>query len=110
MVSNLPTRTQDPGCEVVKQPGFRGAPGNERRFLMLFYGVDALNWFPAGCVAHWPNPAQAFNYTTPLIDDQDLLIVSRTSRNGRDQHDNDLITFHRLPDFRSLALNLFPGP
>ena len=46
----------------------------------------------------------------PLIDGQDLLIVSRTSRNGRDQHDNDLITFHRFPDFRSLALNLFPGP
>ena len=98
------------GCGVAKQPGFRGTPGNERRFLMLSYGVDALNWFPAGCVAQWPSPAQAFNYTTPLIDGQDLLIVSRTSRNGRDQHDNDLITFHRLPDFRSLALNLFPGP
>ncbi len=110
MVSNLPTRTQDPGCEVVKQPGFRGTPGNERRFLMLSYGVDALNWFPAGCVARWPSPAQAFNYTSPLIDGNDLLIASRTSRNGRDQHDNDLITFHRLPDFRSLALNLFPGP
>ncbi len=111
MVSNLPTRTQDSGgCGVAKQPGFRGTPGNERRFLMLSYGVDALNWFPAGCVAQWPSPAQAFNYTTPLIDGQDLLIVSRTSRNGRDQHDNDLITFHRLPDFRSLALNLFPGP
>ena len=77
---------------------------------MLSYGVDALNWFPAGCVARWPSPAQAFNYTSPLIDGNDLLIASRTSRNGRDQHDNDLITFHRLPDFRSLALNLFPGP
>ena len=110
MVSNLPTRTQGAGGREVSQwPGFRGTPGNERRFLMLFYGVDALNWFPAGCVARWPSPAQAFNYTTPLIDGPDLLIVSRTSRNGRDQHDNDLVTFHRLPDFRSLALDLFPG-
>ena len=111
MVCNLPTRTQGAGGHQVSEwPGFRGSPGNERRFLMLFHGVDALNWFPAGCVAQWPSPAQAFNYTTPLIDGQDLLIVSRTSRNGRDQHDNDLITFHRLPDFRSLALDLYPVP
>ncbi len=111
MLCNLPTRSQGAGGrEVSGWPGFRGSPGNERRFLMLFYGVDALNWFPAGCVAQWPSPAQAFNYTTPLIDGEDLLIVSRTSRNGRDQHDNDLVTFHRLPDFRSLALDLFPGP
>ena len=109
MVSNLPTRTQAPGS-LPAHPGFRGSPGNERRFLMLSCGVDALNWFPAGCVAHWPSPAQAFNYTTPLIDGGDLLIVSRTSRYGRDQHDNDLITFHRLPEFRSLALDLSPGP
>ena len=111
MVCNLPARTRHAkGQDGVRLPGLRGTPGNERRFLMLFHGVDALNWFPAGCVAQWPSPAQAFNYTTPLIDGEDLLIVSRTSRNGRDQHDNDLITFHRLPDFRSLALNLFPGP
>lgn len=109
LVCNLPTRTWDTDG-LPRQPGFRGTPGNERRFLMLFYGVDALNWLPAGCVAQWPSPAQAFNYTTPLIDGRDLLIVSRTSRDGRDQHDNDLITFHRLPDFRSLALDLFPGP
>ena len=109
MISNLPTRTQDlVYWEAVKRHGFKGPPGNERRFLMLFYGVDALNWFPAGCVAMWPSPSQAFNYTTPLIDGEDMLIVSRTSRSGRNQHDNDLVTFHRLPNFRSLALDLFP--
>ena len=28
-----------------------GVGGNDRRFLMLLYGLDGLNWFQAGCVA-----------------------------------------------------------
>jgi hypothetical protein len=109
MTSNLPTNTQDETfAQELERRGFLGKPGNERRFLILSYSVDALNWFQAGCVAMWPSPLQAFNYTTPLIDGNDLLIVSRTSKNGRNQHDNDLVTFHRLRDFRGLALDLHP--
>jgi hypothetical protein len=109
MCSNLPTNTQDEEfAQELEQKGFLGKPGNERRFLILSYSVDALNWFQAGCIAMWPSPMQAFNYTTPLIDGEDLLIVSRTSKAGRNQHDNDLVTFHRLRDFRSLALDLRP--
>ena len=108
MLANLPTRTQDlVFWEKVKRYDFKGPPGNERRLLMIFYSIDALNWFPGGCVAMWPSALQAFNYTSPLIDGDDLLIVSRTSRDGANQHDNDLVTFHRLPNFRSLALNLW---
>ena len=110
MTSNLPTNTQDKEFAAeLETEGFSGKPGNERRFLMLFYSVDALNWFQAGCIAMWPNPLQAFNYATPLIDGEDLLVVSRTSKDGRSQHDNDLVTFHRLSDFRSLALDLSPS-
>jgi hypothetical protein len=109
MCSNLPTNTQDEDfAQDLEQRGFLGKPGNERRFLILSYSIDALNWFQAGCIAMWPSPMQAFNYTTPLIDGDDLLVVSRTSKDGRNQHDNDLITFHRLQNFRSLALDLHP--
>ena len=109
MTSNLPTNTQDEAFAAdLAAQGFLGKPGNERRFLMLFYSVDALNWFQAGCIARWPNPLQAFNYATPLIDGEDLLVVSRTSQGGRNQHDNDLVTFHRIENFRSLALDLQP--
>jgi hypothetical protein len=109
MISNIPTNTQDEvfGSKL-KARGFKGTPGNERRFLMLSYSADALNWFQAGCVAMWPSPMRGFNYTTPLIDGDDLLVASRTSKNGANQHDNDLITLHRLREFRALALNLFP--
>jgi len=82
--------------------------GDERRFLMLHYSVDAQNWFPAGCVAAGPSHRHAFNYCTPLIDGDDLLIVSRTAESAANKHDNDKVTFHRLEDFRSLALNLRP--
>ena len=83
--------------------------GKERRFLMLHYSRDAQNWFPAGVLAMWRKETQAFNYCTPLIDGNDLLFVSRTSRDAANQHDNDCITFHRLENFRKTAVDLQPG-
>jgi hypothetical protein len=91
-----------------KRRGFRGGCGNERRILFLFYSVDALNWFSAGCVAMWPNPLQGFMYAHLLVDGDDLLLAIRTSREGGNNHDAELVTFHRVAQFRSLALNLFP--
>ena len=34
----------------------------------------------------------------------DLLVIARTSLDGVNQHDSNLITLHRVRDFRSLAL------
>ena len=104
---NLPTRTQDLAfAQELRERGFAGTPGNERRILMLMYSLDALNWFQAGCVALWPSPMQGLQYACPLVDGDDLLIASRTSKDGRNQHDNDLVTLHRVEGFRSLALRL----
>jgi hypothetical protein len=83
--------------------------GNERRFLMLYYGLDGMNWFPAGCLAMLPKETQAHNYCTPVIQGEDLLVVSRTSLEGKNQHDNDAVTFHRFRGFRKAALGLCPG-
>ena len=106
---NLPTRSQDrEWAEELKARGFHGTPGNERRILVLLYSLDCLNWFCACCVAMLPSPLQGLQYSTPLIDGQDMLFAVRTSQSGDNQHDNDLITFHRLRDFRSLALELRP--
>ncbi len=86
---------------------FRGW-GKERRFLMLHYSRNALDWFGAGVLAMWARENQAFNYCTPLIDGDDLVFASRTAENAPNQHDNDSVTFHRLPTFRKTAVNLFP--
>ena len=79
---------------------------------MLQYSRDCLNWFQAGCIAAWPNPLHSFSYAAPLVDGNDLLILSRTSAPGDQQsfnnHDTNLVTFHRVRNFRSLALVLKP--
>ncbi len=94
--------------EALWERGFKGSPGNVRRILMLHYSVNALNWFSAGCVAMSRNPLESFSYTSQLIVGNDILILSRTSLKGLNQHDTNLITLHRINDFRSLALDLRP--
>ena len=110
---NIPTDTVHPVPAAVLGQGYRGSPGNERRILMLFYSLDAVNWFQAGCIAMSENPMEAFNYSSMLIDGDDLLVISRTSlgggnNNALNNHDSNLITFHRVPSFRSYALDLHP--
>jgi hypothetical protein len=112
MTATLPTHSQDRelDAKLKQQPGFSrwGTSGNERRILSLYFSFDALNWLPATYVIVWPLMRQASNYCGLLIDGEDLLVAARTSRNGRDQHDNDLTTFHRVKNFRSLASPLMP--
>lgn len=85
-----------------------GLGGNDRRFLMLLYGVDGLNWLQAGCVAQAGKISQSFMYARPVIDGADLAIIARSSVNAPNQHDADYATFHRVRDFRKLALKLIP--
>ncbi len=110
MASNLATDSQDfqNNRERLIEIGYHGGPGNERRLLFLSYSLDVLNWFPAGCIAMWPSPLQAFMYPCVAVDGDDLVLISRTSKDAQNQHDADLVTFHRIQDFRSLALNLRP--
>jgi hypothetical protein len=84
------------------------AGGNDRRFLMLMYGMDGLNWFPAGCVARAGRLEQSFMYARPVIDGDDLGIISRTSVAAPNRHDADHATFHRVRNFRALAMSLWP--
>lgn len=87
-----------------------GLGGNDRRFLMLLYGLDGMNWFQAGCIAQAGKISQSFMYARPVIDGDDLAIIARSSINAPNQHDADHATFHRVKDFRSLALELTPEP
>ena len=48
-------------------------------------------------------------YPSAVVDGDDLVLLSRTSRDSRDQHDADLCTIHRVRDFRSLAMDLHAG-
>jgi len=111
MVSNLVTNSQDLlGWGDKWRNSQHGPSGNERRWLFLHYSIDCLNWFPAGCVAGWKDDIyKSFMYPSAVIDNKDLIILSRTSRDSGDQHDADLCTIHRIPNFRDLAMNLHEG-
>lgn len=109
---NLPVDSQDSfpwWAEGRAAERFMGGGGNERRFLMLFYSADGLNWFQAGCIAQAAGISQSFMYARPMVDGDDLVVLSRSSINAPNQHDADCATFHRVRNFRDLALNLFPG-
>jgi hypothetical protein len=95
-----------------KDKRFRGEGngGNDRRFLMLQYSLDGLNWFQAGCIAQAAKLSQSYMYARPVIDGDDLAIIARSSVNAPNQHDADYATFHRVKDFRKLALKLVPDP
>lgn len=107
MASNLESNSQD---WVTCPSGSHR--GRDRRFLMLWYSLDALNWFPAGCIAAAEKNRQTFNYPSMIIDGDDLALVSRTTFDAENytSHDADLVTFHRIRNFRSLAMNIFPVP
>ena len=112
MLSNLVTNSQDylGWGERMGNSAYFSGPGNERRWLYLHYSIDCLNWFPAGCVARWPGSVhRSFMYPTAAIDGEDLVILSRTSRDASEQHGADLCTVHRVRNFRDLAMDLHTG-
>jgi len=104
----LPTDTWQER-EPLRAHGFASPPGNERRILMLMYSLDALNWFQAGCVAMSSSIFEAFSYASQLIRGDEMLVISRTSQGGYNQHDTNLVTLHRIANFRQLALDLKPS-
>ena len=111
MLSNLPADAQGQVLDwnTIEASGrFLPGPGNDRRFLMLSYSIDAISWFPAGCIARAGLMRQSFMYPAAAIDGNDLILISRASIDGETQHNADQVTFHRVTGFRDLAMNLYP--
>ncbi|MBR0174752.1 MAG: hypothetical protein IJQ22_04525, partial [Bacteroidales bacterium] len=76
----------------------------ERRRLALSYSPDLLRWTFAGLVAVGPSDHSARHYATMIVDGDDLCIVSRSGDlAARTAHDGNIVTFHRVKDFRKLV-------
>ncbi|MCX7016952.1 MAG: sialidase family protein [Candidatus Sumerlaeota bacterium] len=79
-------------------------PNNERRRLQLHFSRNCMDWCFAGLVAVGPVEKASRHYASMAIDGEDLLILSRSGdEQARDAHNTDMITFHKIPDFRRLA-------
>ena len=87
-------------------PANPGTKYADRRFLMLLYSLDGLNWLPAGCIAAARSLRESFMYGYCMVDGDDMIAISRTSSGADGMHNADYATFHRVKDFRRLALPL----
>jgi len=79
-------------------------PNNERHRLVLHFSKNCIDWCFAGIVAIGDTVKQSRHYASMCIDDDDLCIASRSGDESvYDAHDTNIITFHRVKDFRSLV-------
>lgn len=79
-------------------------PNNERHRLVLHFSKNMVDWCFAGAVAITPSPGQARHYASMDIDGDDLVILSRSGDSrAKSAHDGNLITFHRVKNFRDLV-------
>lgn len=76
----------------------------DRRRLQLMYSPDCFNWTFAGMVAIGPSENGSRHYATLAFAGDDLVVLSRSGdERAKNPHDNNLTTFHRVKDFRSLV-------
>ena len=79
-------------------------PNNERRRLQLHFSKNMIDWCFAGLVDTGPVEHASRHYASMVIDGDDLAILSRSGdEQAHSAHDGNLITFHRVRDFRGLV-------
>ena len=80
-----------------------GLPNNERRRLQLHYSRNMVDWVFAGLVAVGETEVASRHYASMAIAGDDLLVLSRSGdREAYNAHDVNLITLHRIKNFRRL--------
>lgn len=83
-------------------------PAAARNNLALVSSADLKQWDWRCTVLYHPDPDKhAFQYVDWQFDGNDLIAVSRTAYDdglggARNYHDANFLTFHRIPNFRSL--------
>lgn len=79
-------------------------PNNERRRLQLHFSKNMIDWCFAGLVAIGPVEKASRHYASMVLDGEDLLVLSRSgNERAKTPHDTNIITFHRIKEFRKLA-------
>ncbi len=79
-------------------------PNNERHRLQLHFSKNMIDWCFAGMVAVGGSPRESRHYASLIVDGDDLCVLSRSGdAHAQDAHNGNLITFHRVKNFRSLV-------
>lgn len=101
----LSTQATDTMCSLQYLPDNRyNIPCDERDRAALHFSKNMVDWCFAGLVAKGENSGQARNYGSMEIDGDDLIIALRSGdRDAFNAHCGNLITFHRVKNFRNLV-------
>lgn len=101
----LSSQATDSMTEPTKLPENRyNLPNNERHRLMLHFSKNCVDWCFAGLVADSGNAGQGRHYASMIFSGDDLLVLSRSGdHRAKDAHNGNVITFHRVRDFRGLV-------
>lgn len=100
----LSTQATDTMCRLEYFPENRyNIPCDERDRLALHFSKNMVDWCFAGLVAKGETSSQARHYASMDIDGDDLIITARSGdKDAVDAHNGNLITFHRVKNFRDL--------
>ena len=78
-------------------------PNNERRRLQLHFSRNMIDWCFAGIVDIGSTERSSRHYASMAVHDRDLIILSRSgNEKAKNAHDGNLITLHKIEDFRGL--------
>ena len=101
----LSTQATDTLCRHDKMPAGRyNLPYDERQRMQLSFSRNMIDWCFAGFVAAGKTVVESRHYASMAIDGEDLVIVSRSGdAEAASPHNGNMITFHRVTDFRSLV-------
>lgn len=76
----------------------------ERNRLELFYSRNCFDWSSAGVVACGKNYLESRHYASLLPVGDDLLVLSRSGDSkAKNCHDTNMITLHKVENFRDLV-------
>ena len=83
-------------------PGKRTDSGRQR--MVLHFSENLVDWSFAGLVDKGDTLKSSRHYASMQIDGDDLIILSRSGDdNAKSAHDGNMITFHRVKNFRNLV-------
>ena len=101
----LSTQATDTMCRIEYLDSERyNIPCDERDRLTLHFSKNMVDWVFAGLVAKGDSPKQSRHYGSMDIDGEDLIVVSRSGdADSASAHNGNLITFHRIKNFRDLV-------
>jgi hypothetical protein len=101
----LSTQATDSMIRPDRMPADRfNLPNNERRRLQLHFSKNMVDWCFAGLVTAGPVQKASRHYASMVFDGDDLVVLSRSGdERAKSPHDGNLITLHRVKDFRGLV-------